>query len=568
MKRLHFRPLRLRLLRSLLWLALLCGGLAICGQTWLVYQQESARFEASVEDIGRTHLPLLAVGLWDLEIEALEQQVAQIAARREVAAVELDSATGLHISSATQALGSEVDAVLPIHHARSSGELLGELRIRADRSELDQAILLAAGQKILEIAFYTGLISLLIGYRLHRELDLPLKRIAAYVARLSPEQPAPPPPLHRPRNGWYDEMDLVSRGFETLHAGLLRHGRERDQAMLELAAERDRLDARVAQRTQALGRIAGYQAILSRTLMRCLHLQAAGFPQALQEALESLRAFLPATGLCLAEREAGQPWQLRCAVGLGEAELAGLAPAGAGWSWPAGIPDGLAYVQQEDGAAGQLLLIAGMPAAAEEERRYLQMSAEMLFSLLERWRSAQDLETTRAELERLSLSDPLTGLANRRRFEQARQQECARALRHGQPLALLMLDVDHFKAYNDHYGHAAGDDCLVRIAGLIAAQFQRAGELPVRLGGEEFAVLLPGCDLQQARVAAERVRAAIEAQRMAHAAAPLGHVSVSLGYAAWSAEQTLDFDQLLDCADRSLYLAKAAGRNQVRGDAL
>lgn len=100
MKRLHFRPLRLRLLRSLLWLALLCGGLAICGQTWLVYQQESARFEASVEDIGRTHLPLLAVGLWDLEIEALEQQVAQIAARREVAAVELDSTTGLHISSA------------------------------------------------------------------------------------------------------------------------------------------------------------------------------------------------------------------------------------------------------------------------------------------------------------------------------------------------------------------------------------------------------------------------------------------------------------------------------------
>lgn len=566
----RFRPLRRRLLRRLFWLALCCGGLAICGQTWLVYQQETERFEAGVEEIGRTHLPLLAVGLWDLEVEALQQQVEQIAARKEVASVVLQSSTGLLISSAAaeQEIG-DADAVLPIRNARSPDELLGELRIHADDSQQDRTILLAAGQKIFEIALFTGLISLLIGYSLHRELHVPLKRIAAYVARLSPQKPAAPPQLHRRQRDWFDEMDLVTRGFETLHEGLLRHGAERDAAMQALAAERDLLDSRVAQRTQVLQRISGYQAILSRTLLRCVHLRADAFAPALQQALEELCEFLGARACAMAERDEKRQWRWRLVRGslwcAGEPlELPNEQP---GWSLlDCEAGQALVFVRYDDVGGGQLFVLGGEPRAGDaDEQRYLQMVAEMLFSLLDRWQSAEALEQTQAELERLSLSDPLTGLGNRRHFEQVREQECRRAVRHGQPLSVLMLDVDYFKAYNDQYGHGAGDDCLVRIADCIRHLFQRVGELPVRLGGEEFAVVLPGYDADLARAAAERVRAAVQALGLPHQGAPLGHVSVSLGSASWvpGAGQPLDFDQLLERADRALYLAKAAGRNQV-----
>lgn len=567
----RFRPLRTRLLRNLLWLALLCGGVAICGQTWLVYQQEKSRFEDGVREIGRTHLPLLSVGLWDIEVDALRQQVEQIAARSEIDRVVLISETGLRIASSEPGGDGPADSVLPIYSARLPHDRLGELRIHGDDSQLDRVTLWAAGQKILEIALFTGLISLLVGFWLYRELDVPLKRIAAYVANLSPENPATPPALSKPGRTWYDEMDLVSRGFETLHDGLIRHGAERDAAMVELAAERDLLDSRVAERTRALQRIAGYQEILSRTLMRCLHLQASGFPPALQQALDELRRFLGANACGLAERDPEHRWRWRLASGEfwtpGEelslpSDLNGwcLLPDDTGESW--------VYVRSEHVDGGQLLAFNHAPQAdGSDERRYLQMTAEMLFSLLERWRSAEILESTQAELERLSLSDPLTGLANRRRFEQARQQETRRAVRHRQPLSVLMLDVDHFKAYNDRYGHGAGDDCLVSIAECLAELFQRVGEIPARLGGEEFAILLPGYDDAQAGAAAERTRRALASLQLVHEAAPLGRVSVSLGYASWSPEQDgeLDFDALLERADRALYLAKSSGRDQVRG---
>jgi len=573
MSRRRFRPLRRRLLQRLFWLAACCAGLAISGQVWLVYQQETEAFEASVEEVGRSHLPLLALGLWDIEIDALQQQLDLIAARKEVASVVLQSGTGLRIASADapEPGTAAPDAVLPIRNPRAPEELLGELRIHADDSQLDRIILLAAGQQALEIAVYTGLISLLLGYSLHRELHVPLKRIAAYVGRLSPQTPAPPPPLRRRRRAWEDEIDLVSQGFQTLHQGLLRHGAERDAAMRALAAERDLLDQRVAQRTRVLQRIAGYQAILSRTLMHCLHLRADGFAPALQQTLEELRDFLGVRACAMAEREHRQPWRWRLACGT-------LWRPGEALAWDQEAPgwslldcehgQALVFVRHDESGGGQLFVIGGdLDVPDGDEQRYLQMVAEMLFSLLDRWQSAEALERTQAELERLSLSDPLTGLGNRRQFELLRQQETRRAMRHRQPLAVLMLDVDHFKAYNDRHGHGAGDDCLVRIAGCIRQLFQRAGELPVRLGGEEFAVVLPGYSAQQAQDAAERVRAAVQALQLPHPAAPLGYVSVSLGFASWTPQEgvPLDFDQLLERADRALYLAKADGRNQVRG---
>ena len=174
------------------------------------------------------------------------------------------------------------------------------------------------------------------------------------------------------------------------------------------------------------------------------------------------------------------------------------------------------------------------------------------------------LESMNKTLERLALEDDLTGLANRRRFDLALQEEFSRAMRTAQPLALVMIDVDHFKQFNDLYGHLSGDDCLYKVGRAIRAQQSRPGDVMARYGGEEMAVLLPGADLLGALAVAERIRLAVRQRGIVHAGNPGGIITVSAGVAAIIPERDLDEpDKLLGLADRALYLAKQQGRDRV-----
>nr|WP_314629404.1 sensor domain-containing diguanylate cyclase [uncultured Noviherbaspirillum sp.] len=174
------------------------------------------------------------------------------------------------------------------------------------------------------------------------------------------------------------------------------------------------------------------------------------------------------------------------------------------------------------------------------------------------------LEDLNRSLELLSLEDSLTGLGNRRRFDLALQAECAHSARHGTPLALVMIDVDHFKRYNDLYGHPAGDECLRQVGAAVKSARGRAGDVAARYGGEEIAVLLPQTDLGGAFAAAERLRLAVEATGVVHAGSPFGQVTVSIGVASFApSDDPAAPARLLRSADRALYQAKAGGRNQV-----
>ncbi|AYC31754.1 GGDEF domain-containing protein [Pseudomonas cavernae] len=169
-------------------------------------------------------------------------------------------------------------------------------------------------------------------------------------------------------------------------------------------------------------------------------------------------------------------------------------------------------------------------------------------------------------LEKLALEDELTGLANRRQFMAALDEEVLRAARHQRPLALLMLDVDHFKQFNDLYGHSAGDQCLRSVAQVIRGGQKRPGDLAARYGGEEFCVLLPETDMAGALVVAEQIRQTLESQGLVHAGSPLGLVTLSAGvHALIPTGEAESAAQLLHCADRALYRAKAKGRNRVCG---
>ncbi len=168
-----------------------------------------------------------------------------------------------------------------------------------------------------------------------------------------------------------------------------------------------------------------------------------------------------------------------------------------------------------------------------------------------------------ADLMRSAATDGLTGLANRRRFDEALASEWRRAHREQNFLALLMLDADCFKAFNDTYGHPEGDAALRMIAHSITTTIRRPGDLGARYGGEEFAVLMPNTDEAGAQLIAERIRAAIEAADMRHTGSPSGRVTASLGVAASLVFDGDDAASLLQAADRALYRAKALGRNRV-----
>jgi diguanylate cyclase (GGDEF)-like protein len=217
-----------------------------------------------------------------------------------------------------------------------------------------------------------------------------------------------------------------------------------------------------------------------------------------------------------------------------------------------------------------IVFITGLNAV-EDERRGLELGAidfiaKPIQAAIVRLRVRNHLELKRYRdfLEDLSLVDGLTGIGNRRRFDEFLLREWRRSRRARTPLALVLLDVDYFKPYNDHYGHATGDDCLREVAATIAMLVRRPGDLCARYGGEEFAAILPHTDLIGARVLGERIREAVMALEIPHAGSSVAPVvTVSIGVAASDAATDEEPEELLREADRRLYEAKTLGRNRV-----
>lgn len=170
-------------------------------------------------------------------------------------------------------------------------------------------------------------------------------------------------------------------------------------------------------------------------------------------------------------------------------------------------------------------------------------------------------------LGRLAMTDGLTGLANRRRFDECIVQSWSYCQRFELPIALLMIDVDHFKLYNDHYGHPQGDACLQAVASVMKGVVERPHDLIARYGGEEFACLLPGTDLLGANHLARQINQRVWELNQPHEANPRAdRVTVSIGVACCKPGMMDAFSKLVEVADKALYLAKSAGRNCAYSD--
>lgn len=172
-------------------------------------------------------------------------------------------------------------------------------------------------------------------------------------------------------------------------------------------------------------------------------------------------------------------------------------------------------------------------------------------------------QSAEQELAQLAATDALTGLDNRRSLDQTLAREWGRAQRSHSDLSLLMLDVDHFKAFNDRYGHPLGDEALRIVARVISDNIRRPGDLAARYGGEEFAVVLPETDNEGARRIAEHIRLAVERQPpIRDGTSP---ITISIGLSTWAGTPKSSLEALCSMADKALYQAKSEGRNRVVG---
>lgn len=418
---LPFRPIANYLIRGTVVLAMVCMAGVFAVQSLLMVQQHSRQYQMVVDEIARTSVPLLSVGLWDIELKAVQQQVDLIAQRPQVGYVQVNTSIGRTFSAGNRALQGgpvslrlKIPAPVPVGANATSGapatgssDSVGELVLVGNQQYLIDEVLRNALSVFIGYGIFTLLICGLITYMLRRELQIPLQHMARFAAELTPQTLTQPIDLDRPRRANSDEIDLVADGFSKLQHGLRDH-------------------------------------------------------------------------------------------------------------------------------------IANLDHKVEE--RTLQLKAL-------------------AEANRvLSITDELTGCFNRRTLENRLREELGRCQRYQRNLTVIALDLDFFKNINDGYGHAAGDEVLRSVGSLLRQSTRQNLDWIVRMGGEEFLIVLPETDLAPALAHAERLRQKIEELPVRHEGRAIP-VTASLGVAQWQSPQ--NGQSLILHADTLLYDAKAAGRNQV-----
>ena len=215
-------------------------------------------------------------------------------------------------------------------------------------------------------------------------------------------------------------------------------------------------------------------------------------------------------------------------------------------------------------AAGDYVWIRAVGHVVRDDNGEVDALIGFMFDISERKKTEEQLLTLQKQLEEYSYKDGLTGVANRRMFDMVLATEWANAQRSQQPLSLILLDIDHFKQYNDHYGHVQGDDCLKSVGQALSRAVKRPRDFVGRFGGEEFVLVLPETDEAAARHIAERCRQQVRQQRIAHARSAVSSLlTISLGVGTivpGAHDRPLDF---LNSVDKLLYQAKQRGRDRL-----
>jgi len=610
------QSLGVRLVLAILGFCLIFTVLTVAVRTWWAWQRGVEAMSAELNLIEQVYRRTLSKGIWEVDRESLETHMASAANVPSVGRIVLKITPAQRPTEVLErrqpgwtesSLAPARRLVLTYEPFQGSSETLGELSLQGDErvlwARLRQEVWAIVITQIIQSLLLASLIMLVFS----RSVTVHVQRIAHHLGRLTPANLQALLRLDR-RVDREDELSLLVAGVNQLQTNLSEYLEQKQRYESELAQHRDRLAELVRERTGELEALAAAQQLVLSLSNRLIHAPYDAFDDSLLSCLQDVAQRLGASAAAwyvLDEATGDHSAFLRwSATDTPASSLAQRVPAGA---WKrlqtlldrdefANFPSPAALSQAVGARAAAPFAALGMEATAfaqlrgderqgmlvfgkshtvpqwhADESALLAMTAQMLVhsarhkaQLIDIVRGQQALRAVNAQLAELARSDALTGLANRRHFDEMKELEFRRTQRLGQPLSLLMCDIDHFKRYNDAYGHARGDQCLRRVADAIRASVRRAGDIVARIGGEEFAVLLPAADEAAALAMAERILAAVAEAKIEHKAlAEWPFVTLSIGLAVTTAQRSSGFDALFQRADEALYRAKASGRNQV-----
>lgn len=607
------RSLGTRLVVATLGFCFVFTLFAVGLRTLSAWNEAWASMNADLTLLEQVYQQTLSKAIWDMDRDALRTHVestAQVAAVGRIT-VKLHSSNRTPELIERQVEGWRASTLAPTRRLDlvyvpfpGGAETVGELTLAGDervlwtrlRNEIKGIVL----TQLLQSLLLAGLVMLMFS----RTVTVHVQHIARHLGKLTPQTMDHTLRLARdPRHR--DELTLLESGVNQLQGKLSDHLTQLQHYEDELGSHRDHLAELVRSRTAELESLTQAQQLVLSLSNRLIHAPHESFDGCQRECLLEVARRLGASHALWLVPLPGQggfrvfmEWQMDGVVGsppplngltqvpvrLAREELLFFySQAEMGRSLSAAetavfttCPVGacaLALLRSDGEDYGMLFF--GKPLGQgdwpPEDRALLAMTAQMLLhsvrhqaQLLAIMATQQALRDANRQLEVLSRHDPLTGLSNRRHFDEMKVDEFQRALRNEQPLSLLICDIDHFKAYNDHYGHAAGDQCLRDVTRAMNSAIARSGDAVARIGGEEFAILLPATPADAAWQVAERLRQAVAELGIAHAASPVGpHVSISIGLAQLEVGRTPDFDTLFEAADQALYRAKAQGRNRT-----
>ncbi len=585
-------------------------------RTYSAWNEAWSAMDADLTLLEQVYKQTLSKAIWDMDRESLHTHVESTARVAAVGHISLK----LHSSNRTPeviertAEGWRASTLAPTRrldlvYAPFPGglERVGELTLAGDErvlwAQLNAEVQIIVITQLVQSFLLAGLIMLMFS----RTVTVHVQHIARHLGELTPQNMGHTLRLERnPRHR--DELSLLESGVNQLQENLTIHLAQLRQYEDELGAHRDHLADMVLERTAELESLTEAQQLVLGLSNRLIHAPHESFSVCQQACLSEVAQRLGANhALWLVPAkdhstfrvfydwrpESSDPALLnpftvdawtQVPARLAREELLfffsqaemgrSLSPQEAALfsSQPVGAC-ALALLHSDGEDYGVLFI--GKPLGQgewpPEDRALLAMTAQLLLhsvrhqsQFINILATQEALRDANRQLEVLSRHDPLTGLSNRRHFDEIKVDEFQRALRSGNPLSLLICDIDFFKAFNDHYGHATGDQCLRAVAHAMNAAIVRSGDALARIGGEEFAILLPATSEVAALQVAERIRAAVSELHIAHeASSAANHVTVSIGVAQLRFGVITHFDALFEAADQALYKAKKNGRDRV-----
>ena len=608
-----FRPLSLRLV---FWVLLYSTAFTIVMTavlTGLHYVDERDDAIEQLQFAAASYRKSIATSLWELDMPAVRLQLDGLANFPMVGRAEIITSIGQSIAASKyRGAGTEADGLPSRQEQLVSPEhpdfVVGQLRLYVDKRALMRrveadALRILGGEAIKGLLF-----GMLLAWLTSHLVTRHVSHIARRVATLHPDALDQPLVLDRRHSPQHDELDQLTDAINRLHQRLHQYIAMQKSLESQLREHRDGLAQMVADRTCSLERLREFHGMIITLITRFINLPPDQADVALEHGLAAFGSYFDAKRCLLLMSDASdnsyhvtKTWPPQPAadergpvapIRLAAADLPpSPIPVLHAQTWlcihdqtDVAMPDThhrllallgcdtctIVSIEIKGNIVGLLCLIGSAVASDSADAKQLQLAAQVTANMLDHNTAQRSLfEAKRAllqanrELLTLSRRDPLTNLANRRLFEETKDIEFRRALRSGSQLSVLMCDIDDFKRYNDTYGHARGDDCLVRISRCLIDMFARAGELSARLGGEEFAVLLPNVGYEDACRLAEGLRKTVWELGLVHAASSVAdRVTISIGVASLKHGLHRDFDHLLHDADEALYRAKET-RNRV-----